>query len=134
MVQSTEDDGPPDDDDPEIDVRELVRKYLRSKAKGQDEQSGTYRASAKSELDRWCDRLERRGYGLEDLGNPAYGPQVMRRYAKRLRRRARSDDGIASNTARTYYAYVRACPGWGVRDGIIPLYRALPEEPTSTRK
>lgn len=140
MVPPTEDDADPGGDGTEIEVRDLVQRYLQSKAKGQDAESGTYRASAKSELDRWCDWLVRRGYGLDDLGDPERGPQVMRRYAQRLRRRVRSDDGIAPNTARTYYAYVRACLGWGVRDGILPLNPALPEEateelpePTSTR-
>lgn len=37
------------DESTETDVRDLVRKYLRPEAKIQDEHSGTYRASAKSE-------------------------------------------------------------------------------------
>lgn len=47
MVPAMEDDADPGDDGPPIDVRELVQRYLQSKPKGQDTESGTYRTSAK---------------------------------------------------------------------------------------
>lgn len=92
--------------------------------------NGSYSASAASELRRWVRWMQERGSGLEALRDPSTGPQVMRRYAQRLRRRTHGDDGISGATAQTYYAYVRACLAWGVRDGRLDRNPAVPEEAT----
>lgn len=120
-------------------LRDLVDAYLASKAKANG--SGTYRASAESVLGRWCQWMGKRDHGLDELNDADTGPKIMRRYAQYLRQRAQSGDGISASTATTYYAYIRACLSWGVRDGRLERNPALPErateelpEPTSNRR
>lgn len=104
----------------------LVARYLDSKSRGATatgEATGTYRASAASELTRWKGWMDERGYGREDLA--ADGRRIMARYAMHLDRRTRGEEGIAASTARTYYAYVSGCLSYAVRDGVLPTNPAL---------
>ena len=131
----------------ESGLNDLVAAYLQSRSKDPppsletlqrwlaDEETavdwnGTYSSSAASELRRWTQWMHDRDSDLEELREPNQGPQVMRRYAQRLRRRTRGDNGISAATARTYYAYIRACLSWGVRDGRLDRNPALPDEAT----
>lgn len=94
-------------------LRRLVDDFLASK---EERGSGAYAASASSVLDRFADWLDARDRTLADLDDDERGPQLMRAYAKHLRRRANAADGISPATANTYYAYVSGCLGYGVRD------------------
>ncbi|QLG64157.1 tyrosine-type recombinase/integrase [Halorarum salinum] len=108
---ATSDTNGPDQGEPAI--RRLVDDFLASK---EERGSGAYAASAASVLDRFVDWLGARDRTLADLDDDRRGPQVMRAYAKHLRRRATAEDGISASTANTYYAYVSGCLGYGVRD------------------
>ncbi|MFC7157936.1 tyrosine-type recombinase/integrase [Halomarina halobia] len=106
----------------------LIERYLDSKSRGARDDgtpTGTYRASAASELRRWRRWMHARGYAMDDLADD--GGRVMRRYAMHLARRTRGEDGIAASTARTYFAYVSGCLSYAVRDGALPLNPALTE-------
>jgi integrase len=96
------------------DVHDLVDDYLT--ARRDEHGSGTYAASASSELSRWADWMTGRGYDLDVLEES--GPDVLRQYATRLRRRTQGG-GIAASTARTYFAYVSACLSFAVREGRL---------------
>ena len=98
----------------ETDVRRLVEDYLA--ARRDEHGSGTYAASAESELSRWTDWMAERGYQLGTLEEN--GPDVLRRYATRLRRRTQGG-GIAASTAQTYFAYISACLSFAVREGRL---------------
>jgi integrase len=104
----------------------LVARYLDSKSRGataEGEATGTYRASAASELTRWVEWMEHRGHDRADLDRE--GRRIMARYAMHLDRRTRGADGIAASTARTYYAYVSGCLSYAVRDGVLSTNPAL---------
>jgi integrase len=96
------------------DVHELVDDYLT--ARRDEHGSGTYAASAQSELDRWVTWMADRGYDLETLEER--GPEVLRQYATQLRQRTQSG-GIAASTAQTYFAYISACLSFAVREGRL---------------
>jgi len=95
-------------------IHDLVEDYLT--ARSDEHGSGTYAASAESELGRWADWMADRGYDLETLEES--GPDVLRRYATRLRQRTQGG-GIAASTAQTYFAYVSACLSFAVREGRL---------------
>ncbi len=104
----------------------LVARYLDSKSRGataSGEATGTYRASAASELHRWVEWMDARDYDRDALATE--GRRIMARYAMHLDRRTRGEDGIAASTARTYYAYVSGCLSYAVRDGVLPTNPAL---------
>ncbi|WP_254538354.1 tyrosine-type recombinase/integrase [Halomarina litorea] len=114
-----------DGTDPDA-LSDLVSRYLDSKSRGataSGEATGTYRASAASELTRWLEWMDGREYTLVDLSEE--GRRVMARYAMHLARRTRGEEGIAASTARTYYAYVSGCLSYAVRDGVLPTNPAL---------
>jgi integrase len=127
MVDPTQTDATPGGEPGESDLQRLVEEYLASRA---GSGSGAYAASARSALETWRAWMDRRGYGVAELSDESTGPMVMRRYAQRLRRRARADDGIAAATAQTYYATIRACLAWGVRDGRLERNPAVTENAT----
>ena len=104
----------PGGETPRTDVHDLVEDYLT--ARSDEHGSGTYAASARSELSRWADWMAGRDYGLDTLEQS--GPEVLRRYATRLRRRTQSG-GIAASTAKTYFAYISACLSFAVREGRL---------------
>ncbi|WP_273838371.1 tyrosine-type recombinase/integrase [Halococcus sp. PRR34] len=112
--------------DPErgIDFDSAVEAFLDAKQKGND--SGNYRALAENVLGRWSEWLQRRGVDdLEDLDS-----QNMRRYAQRLRQRARAresdpETGITPASARTYYATISGFLTWCVEDERITTNPAL---------
>jgi len=114
MVDLPESYAPPGDDGGESGVQDLVEDYLA--ARRDEHGSGTYAASAESELGRWADWMRARGYDLDTLEEN--GPDVLRRYAARLRRRTQGG-GIAASTAETYFAYVSACLSFAVREGRL---------------
>jgi len=99
-LQSRSKDPPP--------TLKLLERWLAGEETAVD-WNGTYSSSAASELRRWTQWMRDRDLGLEDLRDPTRGPQVMHRYAQRLRRRTHGDSGISGATARTYYACIRAC-------------------------
>ncbi|WP_254547435.1 tyrosine-type recombinase/integrase [Halomarina pelagica] len=112
----------------EDELGTLIERYLDSKSRGARSDgtpTGTYRASAASELRRWRRWMDARGYTVDDLTED--GGRVLRRYATHLTRRTRGDDGIAASTAHTYFAYVSGCLSYAVRDGTLPLNPALTE-------
>ncbi|QLG29609.1 site-specific integrase (plasmid) [Halorarum halophilum] len=108
----------------ETAVRRLIDDFLASK---EERGSGAYVASASSVLDRFAEWLEARDRTLADLDDERRGPQLMRRYAKHLRRRANAPDGISPTTANTYYAYVSGCLAYGVRDMVLSVNPARTE-------
>lgn len=134
MVDQTQDGASPGVEHGRSGLETLVDTYLGSaEASG----SGTYATSARSGLESWQEWMAEHGYGLDELGDESEGPTIMRRYAQHLRRRSSGDDGIVASTARTYYAYIRACLAWGVRDGRHAANQAVSnvateELPTST--
>jgi integrase len=95
-------------------IHDLVADYLT--ARSDEHGSGTYAASAKSELTRWADWMADRDYDLDTLEES--GPDVLRKYATRLRKRTQSG-GIAASTAQTYFAYISACLSFAVREGRL---------------
>ncbi|WP_313696298.1 tyrosine-type recombinase/integrase [Halorarum halobium] len=105
-------------------LRRLVDDFLESKA---ERGSGAYAASAASVLDRFAEWLAARDRTLADLDDERRGPQLMRGYAKHLRRRANAADGISAATANTYYAYVSGCLAYGVRDMTLSVNPARSE-------
>jgi integrase len=96
------------------DVHDLVDDYLT--ARRDEHGSGTYATSASSELSRWADWMAGRSYDLDTLKEN--GPDVLRKYATRLRKRTQAG-GIAASTAKTYFAYVSACLSFAVREGRL---------------
>jgi integrase len=114
MVDTAETDVFPGLEPEKTDVHDLVADYLT--ARSDEHGSGTYAASAKSELSRWADWMAERDYDLETL--EVNGPDVLRKYAARLRKRTQSG-GIAASTAQTYFAYISACLSFAVREGRL---------------
>ncbi|MFC6942855.1 tyrosine-type recombinase/integrase [Salinirubellus sp. GCM10025818] len=113
-MDQPETDATPGEEARKTDVHELVENYLT--ARRDEHGSGTYAASAKSELDRWVNWMAERDYGLDTLDER--GPEILRQYATRLRQRTQSG-GIAASTAQTYFAYVSACLSFAVREGRL---------------
>jgi integrase len=109
-----ETDVTPGGEDGKTDVHDLVEDYLT--ARRDEHGSGTYASSASSELSRWADWMAGHGYSLETLEER--GPDVLRQYATRLRKRTQAG-GIAASTAKTYFAYVSACLSFAVREGRL---------------
>ena len=114
MVDSPAEDVYPGLRPEKTDVHDLVEDYLT--ARSDEHGSGTYAASARSELSRWADWMADRDYDLDTLEES--GPDVLRRYATRLRRRTQGG-GIAASTAQTYFAYISACLSFAVREGRL---------------
>jgi len=114
MVDIPESYATPGGEPEKTGIHDLVGDYLA--ARRDEHGSGTYAASAESELDRWADWMADRGYDLNTLEES--GPDVLRRYATRLRRRTQGG-GIAASTAQTYFAYVSACLTFAVREGRL---------------
>ena len=113
-MDQPETDATPGEKAGKTDVHELVEDYLT--ARRDEHGSGTYAASAKSELDRWVNWMAERGYDIETIKER--GPEVLRQYATRLRQRTQSG-GIAASTTQTYFAYISACLSFAVREGRI---------------
>jgi integrase len=107
-------DATPGEEAEKTAAHELVDDYLT--ARRDEHGSGTYAASAKSELDRWVNWMAERGYDLNTLEER--GPEILRQYATRLRQRTQSG-GIAASTAQTYFAYISACLSFAVREGRL---------------
>jgi integrase len=110
-----------------------INDYLESRAKGL--KTGSYHATANTVLTNWHSWCTTQG--IETLGD--LNPQVMRRYAQHLRRRSRAEDGISAASARTYYAIVRGCLSWCVKDSRLEsnpadTHVATDELPDDSRK
>ena len=106
------------------DLDAAVAAFLDAKQKGND--SGNYRRLAENVLGRWSDWLQQRG--ITDLDR--IDTQTMRRYAQRLRQRARareadSETGITPASAQTYYAIISGFLTWCVEDERLPTNPAL---------
>jgi len=114
MVDIPESYATPTGEAGETGIHDLVDDYLA--ARRDEHGSGTYAASAESELSRWADWMAECGYDLDTLEES--GPDVFRRYAVRLRRRTQGGD-ITASTAQIYFAYVSACLAFAVREGRL---------------
>jgi len=114
MVDIPESYATPGGEPKKTGIHDLVDDYLA--ARRDEHGSGTYAASAESELDRWADWMAERGYDLDTLEES--GPNILRRYATRLRCRTQGG-GIAASTAQTYFAYISACLSFAVREGRL---------------
>ena len=121
-MDQPETDATPGQEAERTDVHDLVGDYLT--ARRDEHGSGTYAASAQSELDRWVNWMAERDYDLMTLEER--GPEVLRQYATRLRQRTQSG-GIAASTAQTYFAYISACLSFAVREGRLPRNPAQTE-------
>lgn len=74
------------------------------------EKQGNYSQNLKYILEMWIDWCaDRNVTTITDIT-----ALTMRHYASSLKRRARSDNGIAASTARTYYNYISAFLSWAV--------------------
>jgi integrase len=113
-MDQPETDATPGVESKKTDVHELVDDYLT--ARRDEHGSGTYAASASSELSRWADWMAKHGYTIETLEDR--GPDILRQYATRLRKRTQAGS-IAASTAKTYFAYVSACLSFAVREGRL---------------
>jgi integrase len=113
-MDQPETDATPGGEAGRTDAHDLVNDYLT--ARRDEHGSGTYAASASSELSRWADWMAKHGYTLNTLEDQ--GPDVLRQYATRLRKRTQVG-GIAASTAKTYFAYVSACLSFAVREGRL---------------
>ena len=87
---------------------------------------GSRRRLAENVLGRWSNWLQQRG--IDDLDR--VDTQTMRRYAQRLRQRARaresdSEAGITPASAQTYYAIISGFLTWCVEDERLPTNPAL---------
>ena len=121
-MDQPETDVTPGEEARKTDIHDTVEDYLT--ARRDEHGSGTYAASAKSELDRWVNWMAERGYNLETLEER--GPEILRQYATRLRQRTQSG-GITASTAQTYFAYISACLSFAVREGRLPRNPAQTE-------
>ena len=111
-------------DDRAGSIAEAIEAFLDAKQKGND--SGNYRRLAENVLGRWSEWLQQRG--ITDLDR--IDTQTMRRYAQRLRQRARareanSETGITPASAQTYYAIISGFLTWCVEDERLPTNPAL---------
>jgi len=113
-MDQPETDATPGEAAEKTDVHELVEDYLT--ARRDEHGSGSYAASAKSELDRWVNWMAERDHALDSLKER--GPEILRQYATRLRQRTQSG-GVAASTAQTYFAYISACLSFAVREGRL---------------
>ncbi|HET7322909.1 MAG TPA: integrase, partial [Halococcus sp.] len=105
-------------------LAEAVEAFLDAKQKGNN--TGNYRRLAENVLGRWSEWLQQRG--VEDVDR--IDTQTMRRYAQRLRQRARAreadpETGISPATAQTYYAIISGFLPWCVADERLPTNPAL---------
>ncbi|HET7323270.1 MAG TPA: integrase, partial [Halococcus sp.] len=106
------------------DLNAAITAFLDAKQKGND--TGNYRRLAENVLGRWNEWLHQRGVTALDR----IDTQTMRRYAQRLRQRARAreDDpetGITPASAQTYYAIISGFLTWCVEDERLPTNPAL---------
>ncbi|HET7324734.1 MAG TPA: tyrosine-type recombinase/integrase [Halococcus sp.] len=111
-------------DDRVESITETIEAFLDAKQKGND--TGNYRRLAENVLGRWSEWLQQRGITNLDR----IDTQTMRRYAQRLRQRARareddSETGITPASAQTYYAIISGFLTWCVEDERIPTNPAL---------
>jgi integrase len=105
-------------------LAEVITAFLDAKQKGND--TGNYRRLAENVLGRWSEWLQQRG--IDDLDRVDI--QTMRRYAQRLRQRARAresdpETGITPASAQTYYAIISGFLTWCVEDERLPTNPAL---------
>ncbi len=105
-------------------ITEAIEAFLAAKQKGND--TGNYRRLAENVLGRWNEWLQQRA--ITDLDH--IDTQTMRRYAQRLRQRARvresdPETGITPASAQTYYAIISGFLTWCVEDERIPTNPAL---------
>lgn len=108
----------PDEDLPPRLV-DAIDGYLRSKGKGSDGESGTYRRNAERELHRFAAFLADRG--IEDLGD--VDATTLRQYV----RSALTSLDLAPRTVRKYYDYVSAWLGWAQREGLVAEHYGIRE-------
>lgn len=100
-------------------LTEAIDGYLRSKGKGSDGASGTYRRNAERELRRFARFLADRG--VEDLGE--VDATNLRTYV----RSELSTRDLAPRTVRKYYDYVSAWLGWAQREGLVSEHHGIRE-------
>jgi integrase len=110
------------DHSPDLDA--AITAFLDAKQKGNE--TGNYRRQAENVLGQWSDWLHQRG--IDNLD--AVDTQTMRRYAQRLRQRARAreadpETGITPGSAKTYYATISGFLTWCVEDERLPTNPAL---------
>ncbi len=91
----------------------VIEDFLTDKGKGQRGESGNYRQDAGRELGRFVDFLADHEDVVTTFEELDSGH--LREYARYLTRQ-----GWTAGTVRTYYAYVSAFCGWGVREGHLP--------------
>lgn len=100
-------------------LADAVDAYLRSKGKGSEGASGTYRRNAERELHRFAAFLADRG--IENLGD--VDATTLRRY---VRSELTARD-LAPRTVRKYYDYVSAWLGWAQREGLVAEHYGIRE-------
>jgi len=122
------------DEDRPSALTDPLESYLRSKGKGPDGASGTYRRNAERELRRFVTFLDERGVGRLD----AIDATTLRTYVREELR----DRELAPVTVRKYYDYVSAWIGWAQREGLVDQHygiqqtacEPLPDTDTRTRE
>lgn len=100
-------------------LADALEGYLRSKGKGSDGASGTYRRNAERELRRFARFLADRG--IDDLGG--VDATTLRTY---VRSELTARD-LAPRTVRKYYDYVSAWLGWAQREGLVAEHYGIRE-------
>lgn len=83
--------------------------------------------TAASVLRQWLAWLKKHEYTIHDLSTLQTGQAIMRRHAIHLRERTQAKAGIAASTVNTYFADIRACLTWAVRNGRLHKNPAFPE-------
>jgi len=97
--------------DPPARLSDHLDAYLRSKGKGPDSSSGTYRRNAERELTYFITFLETNDvYTFEDVT-----PRLLRTYI----RDELLDRNLKPKTVHKYYDYVSAFLGWAQREGLV---------------
>lgn len=111
-----------------VSIAAAVEDFLADKAKGEDNDSGTYRRDARRELERF------QAFLADQEPAPSTVDELtthhMREYARHL-----SEQGWQPNTTQTYYNLVSAFIGWAVREGYLGEHIAtqrLAREPLTT--
>jgi integrase len=102
---------------PDNDLQQALDGFLRSKGKGPDRESGSFRRNAARECGRFADYCRRQGH--DSLGD--IDARTLRRYV----RDELLDRDLAPATVQKYYDYLSAWVGWGVREGIVPEHYGI---------
>ncbi|SEP24942.1 hypothetical protein SAMN04487948_12643 [Halogranum amylolyticum] len=141
MTSSETGDGtpePPESDAGNVRARELkdaIDRYIRYKSTDGKGESGYYVNSAKPVLMQFYNWCRDTGHAdLSRLGDETEGPDVMRKYAKRLSQRE-SVDAITAGTARTYWNIISGFMTDARDDGdlsINPCLRKRAKDPLPT--